>query len=71
MHQDDSRIALEHCIVVLPEAARRIAGREQLARLDKQNLRFGADLVEADRGVNETITRAYDGRYSAFSTAML
>ena len=45
MHQHDSGIALEHCIVALSEAARRIASREQLARLDQQNLCFGSDLI--------------------------
>jgi hypothetical protein len=49
MHQDDRWIALEHCIVALPEAAGRIAGREQLARLGQQNLRFGTNLVGRHR----------------------
>lgn len=45
MHQNDSGIALEHRVVPLSEAAGRIASREQLARLDQQNLCFGTDLV--------------------------
>src|SRR5678815_2254296 len=45
MHQHDCGIALQHGVIPFPEPAWGVTGGEELARLDEQNLRLGADLV--------------------------
>ena len=61
MHQHDRRIALQHGVIPFSEAARRIADREQLARLNQQNLRFGADLVGRHRRTRRSWTTTVAG----------